>query len=167
MQTVIRHSISRSPIGSILVATTDKGLCAVILGDDRATLIRELAERFPGTVIAGADEACAKATRDVTDLVKSPQSAFSHPLHLQGTAFQKSVWQALRKIPTGKTATYLDIARKIGKPRAVRAVAQACGANHIAVVIPCHRVIRTDGSLSGYRWGVERKAKLLEREGVR
>ncbi len=167
MQPVIRHSISRCSLGSVLVATTDTGLCAVILGDDGETLIRELADRFPEAMIAGTDAQCDKAATGVASLLERPENGFDLPLHLQGTPFQKSVWQALRKIPTGKTATYLDIAKKIGKPKAVRAVAQACGANNIAIVIPCHRVIRTDGSLSGYRWGVERKQALLERERLR
>ncbi len=125
-------------------------------------LLRDLKRRFPMAKISEVDSMVQ--AKDVVKLAENPMQTFSASLDIQGTAFQKSVWNALRNIPAGTTASYLDIAKKIGKPKAVRAVAQACGANHISIAIPCHRVVRSDGALSGYRWGVERKKELLERE---
>jgi AraC family transcriptional regulator of adaptative response/methylated-DNA-[protein]-cysteine methyltransferase len=152
----IRFSINESSIGLSLVAFSEKGMCAILLGDNRNTLVKELKKRFKNAE-------CLEEVRETNAILESGET--SEPLDLRGTVFQKKVWNALRKIPSGKTATYAEIAKKIGAPTSMRAVAQACGANNIAVVIPCHRVIRTDGSLSGYRWGVERKKELLRREG--
>ncbi len=161
---IIRFATGRCSLGSVLVAATQKGICAVTLHDDPEILIRDLQDTFPRAELIGADASFESHVAKVVGLVEHPYNAFDLPLDVRGTAFQERVWQALRRIPAGSTATYADIARDIGMPKAVRAVAQACGANKIAVVIPCHRVIRTDGSLSGYRWGVERKADLLRRE---
>ncbi len=161
---IIRFAVGRCSLGSVLVATTEKGICAVTLHDDPHVLVRDLQDKFPKAELIGADKNFESHVAKVVGLVEHPYKRFDLPLDVRGTAFQERVWQALRKIPAGSTATYADIARDIGMPKAVRAVAQACGANKIAVVIPCHRVIRTDGSLSGYRWGVDRKAELLRRE---
>lgn len=161
---IIRFAVGRCSLGSVLVAATAKGICAVTLHDDPHVLVRDLQDKFPKAELIGADKNFESHVAKVVGLVEHPYKQFDLPLDVRGTAFQERVWRALRKISAGSTATYADIARDIGMPKAVRAVAQACGANKIAVVIPCHRVIRTDGSLSGYRWGVERKAELLRRE---
>jgi AraC family transcriptional regulator of adaptative response/methylated-DNA-[protein]-cysteine methyltransferase len=160
----IRFAVGESSLGSVLVAATDAGLCAVFLGDDPDALARELQDRFRHAEIVGADEDFERTVARVVGLVEHPGTATDLPLDIRGTAFQRRVWEALRTIPAGTTATYAQVAARIGMPTATRAVAQACGANAIAVAIPCHRVVRTDGSLSGYRWGVERKAALLRRE---
>ena len=139
-------------------------MCAIALGDDRRALRCDLLERFPCAEYAPKDRALQKLIADVTACVRNPFMSPTLSLDLGGTVFQQKVWQALCKIPVGQTATYAHIARRIGRPRAVRAVAQACAANPVAVVVPCHRVVRSDGSLSGYRWGVQRKALLLQRE---
>ena len=154
----IRFAIGKCSLGSLLVAQSDRGVCAILIGDDADALTRDLRGRFP-EVVQG-DVPVAK----VAAFVDSRARGLDLPLDLRGTAFQRRVWQALQKIPAGKTASYTDIADRIGSPAAVRAVAQACAANPIAVAIPCHRVVRSDGALSGYRWGVERKRALLERE---
>lgn len=161
---VIRFAVGRCSLGSVLVAATDKGICAVTLHEDPEVLLRDLQDKFPRAGLIGADASFESHVATVVGLVEHPYKKFDLPLDVRGTAFQERVWKALRRIPAGSTASYADIARDIGMPKGVRAVAQACGANKIAVVIPCHRVIRTDGSLSGYRWGVERKAELLRRE---
>jgi AraC family transcriptional regulator of adaptative response/methylated-DNA-[protein]-cysteine methyltransferase len=160
----IRFAIGECSLGSILVAATQKGICAVQLGDDPALLIKELQDRFPKATLRGADADFERWVAEVIGLVEAPAGGLGLPLDVRGSAFQHRVWQALRGIPPGSTATYAEIARRIGAPSAVRAVASACAANPAAVAIPCHRVVRTDGSLSGYRWGVERKRALLERE---
>jgi AraC family transcriptional regulator of adaptative response/methylated-DNA-[protein]-cysteine methyltransferase len=136
----------------------------VFLGDDPDTLVRELQHRFPRAALVGGDAVFERTVASVIGFVEQPGLGADLPLDVRGTAFQQRVWQALRQIPMGSTASYAEIAARLGAPRSARAVAQACGANPIAVVIPCHRVVRTDGSLSGYRWGVERKRRLLEKE---
>jgi AraC family transcriptional regulator of adaptative response/methylated-DNA-[protein]-cysteine methyltransferase len=146
------------------VAATEKGVCAIFLGDDPEKLVQDLQDRFPRASLIGGDATFETLVAQVVGLVEAPQVGHDLPLDIRGTAFQERVWQALRDIPAGRTATYTEIAQRIGAPRAVRAVAQACGANPVAVAIPCHRVVRTDGNLSGYRWGVERKRQLLARE---
>ena len=160
----IRFAVGECSLGSILVAATDKGVCAIELGDDPAELVRSLQDRFPRAELVGGDAPFERLVARVVGQIERPAPDFELPLDVRGTAFQERVWRALRDVPAGRTATYADIARRVGSPRAVRAVAQACGANPAAVAIPCHRVIRTDGDLSGYRWGVERKRALLRRE---
>lgn len=161
----IRFAVGECWLGSILVAATDKGVCAILLGDDPDGLVRDLQDRFPKARLIGGDENFDQLIAKVVGFVEAPAVGLDLPLDIRGTAFQQRVWQALREIPPGSTASYAEIAKRIDQPRAVRAVAQACASNAIAVAIPCHRVVRTDGSLSGYRWGVERKRALLEREG--
>jgi AraC family transcriptional regulator of adaptative response/methylated-DNA-[protein]-cysteine methyltransferase len=163
-RTQIRFAIGECSLGSILVAATDKGVCAILMGSDPDALVRELQDRFSKADLIGGDAAFEKLVAQVIGFVEEPRLGLDLPLDVQGTAFQQRVWRALRKITVGKTASYGDIAARIGQPNSVRAVAQACAANMIAVAIPCHRVIRTDGQLSGYRWGVQRKRVLLERE---
>jgi AraC family transcriptional regulator of adaptative response/methylated-DNA-[protein]-cysteine methyltransferase len=160
----IRFAVGECSLGSILVAKSQKGVCAILLGDDPDALVRDLQDRFPRATLIGGDEAFEKLVAKVVGFVEAPGKGLDLPLDVRGTAFQQSVWQALQKIPAGSTASYAEIARRIGAPHSVRAVAQACGANALAVAIPCHRVIRNDGALAGYRWGVERKRALLERE---
>jgi AraC family transcriptional regulator of adaptative response/methylated-DNA-[protein]-cysteine methyltransferase len=160
----IRFAVGESSLGSILVASSDRGICAIFLGDDPNVLARELQDRFPHANLIGGDENFEQLVARVVAFVETPAVGFDLPLDVRGTVFQQRVWRALQDIPCGSTASYSDIANRIGNPKAVRAVAQACGANHLAVVIPCHRVVRHDGGLSGYHWGVERKRKLLERE---
>ncbi|HMN70676.1 MAG TPA: bifunctional DNA-binding transcriptional regulator/O6-methylguanine-DNA methyltransferase Ada [Rhodoblastus sp.] len=160
----IHFAIGQCSLGAILVARSAKGLCAITLGDDPEELARDLQDRFPKANLIGADREFEQLVSRVVGFVEGPQIGLDLPLDLRGTAFQQRVWRALREIPFGATATYADIASRIGEPKAVRAVAQACGANKIAVAVPCHRVVRTDGALSGYRWGVERKRALLEKE---
>ncbi|MBK8210843.1 MAG: methylated-DNA--[protein]-cysteine S-methyltransferase [Rhodospirillales bacterium] len=151
-------------MGSILVARSARGICAILLGDDPDALLRELQNRFPKANLIGGDSAFEQLVAYVVGFVEAPHLGLDLPLDVRGTAFQQRVWQALLAIPAGSTASYTEIARKIGAPRAVRAVAAACAANPLAVAIPCHRVVRSDGALAGYRWGVERKRALLERE---
>ncbi|HTU26041.1 MAG TPA: bifunctional DNA-binding transcriptional regulator/O6-methylguanine-DNA methyltransferase Ada [Pirellulales bacterium] len=162
--TEIHFAIGKSSLGSVLVAATDRGVCAVQLGDDRAALVRALRARFPRADVRPADAAFQKTLSTVIRLVETPGQVVELPLDVRGTAFQRRVWQALCRIPVGKTMTYAELAAALGQPTAQRAVAQACGANPVAVVIPCHRVVRSDGGLGGYRWGVERKDELLRRE---
>jgi AraC family transcriptional regulator of adaptative response/methylated-DNA-[protein]-cysteine methyltransferase len=160
----IRFAVGECSLGAILVAQSAKGVCAILLGNDANQLVRDLQDRFPRANLIGADKDFEALVAKIVGLVEAPALGLDLPLDVRGTAFQQRVWQALRKIPAGSTATYTDIARRIGAPKSVRAVAQACAANAIALAIPCHRVIRRDGALSGYRWGVERKRALLERE---
>ena len=162
----IRFAAGECSLGSILVAASDKGVCAILLGDDPDALAHDLQDRFPKAKLLGADAAFERWVATVVGFVEAPRLGLDLPLDVRGTAFQQRVWQALRDIPAGSTASYAEVAKKIGAPKAVRAVAQACAANVLAVAIPCHRVVRNDGSLSGYRWGVERKRKLLEREAA-
>lgn len=162
----IRFAVGECSLGSILVAATGKGVCAILFGDDPDALVRDLQDRFPKARLIGADRDFEQLVATVVGFVEAPAQGLDLPLDVRGTAFQQRVWQALREIPSGSTASYAEIARRIGQPKAVRAVAQACASNGIAVAIPCHRVVRNDGALSGYRWGVERKRALLEREGL-
>jgi AraC family transcriptional regulator of adaptative response/methylated-DNA-[protein]-cysteine methyltransferase len=163
---VIRFAVGECSLGAILVAATDKGVCAIQLGDDPDQLVRALQDRFPKARLIGGDAQFEELIAKVVGFVERPAQGFDLPLDIRGSAFQQRVWRALRDIRPGSTATYSEIAKRIGRPKAVRAVAQACAANAIAVAIPCHRVVRTDGSLSGYRWGVERKRALLQREAA-
>jgi AraC family transcriptional regulator of adaptative response/methylated-DNA-[protein]-cysteine methyltransferase len=160
----IRFAAGECSLGSILVAATARGVCAILLGDDPEALVRDLENRFPRARLAGGDARFAKLVARVIGFVEAPGRGLDLPLDVRGTAFQERVWQALRAIPTGATATYAEIAARIGSPGAARAVGQACAANPLAVAIPCHRVVKRDGDLSGYRWGVERKRALLARE---
>jgi len=162
----IRFAVGETSLGAALVASTDKGVCAIMLGDDPDMLARELQDRFPRAELIGGDPEFERMVALVVGLIEAPGQGLELPLDIRGTAFQERVWQALRAIPAGRTATYAEIARAVGRPKAVRAVAQACAANPLAVAIPCHRVVRTDGALSGYRWGVERKRALLAREAA-
>jgi AraC family transcriptional regulator of adaptative response/methylated-DNA-[protein]-cysteine methyltransferase len=166
----VSFTTAPSPVGLVLVAHEDgsRALLAVLIGDDEKTLRADLAERFPDAHLAyAADSAETTAlAQDVIRLIDAPLSATSLSLDPRGTAFQQRVWKALRTIPAGETTTYTELAKRIGAPKAVRAVAGACAANPLAIVVPCHRVVRNDGGLSGYRWGVERKRELLRREGA-
>ena len=160
----IRFLVNRCSLGRVLVAATGKGVCAVLLGNDAKALERDLQRRFPAVKLLMADEQLREWAARVVELIEAPQLDRALPLDVRGTEFQRRIWQALREIPSGVTASYQEIAKRVGAPEAVRAVAQACAANAVAVVIPCHRVVRSDGSLSGYRWGVDRKRALLARE---
>jgi AraC family transcriptional regulator of adaptative response/methylated-DNA-[protein]-cysteine methyltransferase len=151
----------------ILVAATEKGVCSIMLGDEPDGLVRELEGRFPKARLIGGDAEFEAWMAKVVGFVEAPRIGLDLPLDIRGTAFQQRVWQALRQIPVGTTASYAEVAAKIGAPETVRAVAGACASNPVALAIPCHRVVRTDGSLSGYRWGVERKRALLDREAGR
>jgi AraC family transcriptional regulator of adaptative response/methylated-DNA-[protein]-cysteine methyltransferase len=162
----IRFAIGECSLGSILVAQSQRGVCAVLLGDDPEALVRDLQDRFPKAQLIGGDRQFEGVVAKVIGFVEAPRLGLDLPLDVRGTAFQQRVWQALRDVPAGKTASYADIAKRIGSPKSVRAVAQACAANNIAVAIPCHRVVKSDGALSGYRWGVERKRALLKRESA-
>ncbi|HEX5386192.1 MAG TPA: bifunctional DNA-binding transcriptional regulator/O6-methylguanine-DNA methyltransferase Ada [Gemmatimonadales bacterium] len=160
----IRFAIGECSLGSILVARSRRGVCAIFLGDDPEALGRDLEERFPQATLITGDPAFERLVATVVAFVESPSRGLDLPLDVRGTAFQLRVWEALSRIPAGATATYSEIAAGIGAPRAVRAVSRACGANLLAVAIPCHRVARIGGGLAGYRWGIERKRALLERE---
>jgi len=162
----IRFAVGQCSLGAILVAATEKGVCAITLGDDPDALVRDLQDRFPNAQLIGADKDFETFVAKAVGLVEAPAQGIDLPLDLRGTAFQQRVWQALRKIPAGKTTSYTELAKRIGQPGAVRAVAAACAANAIAVAIPCHRVVRLDGNLAGYRWGVARKRALLDREAA-
>jgi len=161
---VIRFAVGQCSLGAILVAQSQRGICAILLDDDPDKLVRELQDQFPKAQLIGGDAEFESLIAQVVGFIEAPSLGLNLPLDVQGTAFQQRVWQALREIPPGVTESYTQIAERIGSPRAVRAVAQACGANHIAVAIPCHRVVRRDGDISGYRWGVDRKRELLRRE---
>ena len=163
-RTEIRFAVGECSLGSILVARSLKGVCAILLGDDPDELARDLQDRFARANLVGGDAEFEDLVAKIVGFVEAPAVGLDLPLDVRGTAFQQRVWQALRTIPAGTTASYSDIAQRIGAPKSVRAVAQACAANPIAVAIPCHRVVRNDGALSGYRWGVERKRALLARE---
>ena len=159
---VIRHAVGKCSLGLVLAAFSEAGVRAIFLGDDRESLTAELQRRFPKARLTRGDDHLA----EIIACVENPKLKLALPLDLRGTAFQQRVWQALREIPAGSTRSYAQVAEKIGSPKSVRAVAGACAANAIAVAIPCHRVVRSDGNLSGYRWGVERKRRLLEREAA-
>jgi len=165
-QEELRFAVGQCSLGAILVASTAKGVAAILIGDDPDALARDLQDRFPKARFVGGDADYEKLVTQVVGVVESPHLGVDLPLDIRGTAFQQRVWQALRGIPAGATASYADIAARIGAPKSVRAVASACAANTLAVVIPCHRVVRNDGALSGYRWGVERKRALIDREAV-
>lgn len=162
----IRFAIGECSLGTVLVAATDKGVCAIDFGSDAADLLEQLQDRFPRAELVGGDDSFEALVATVIGYLETPRGALDLPLDIRGTAFQHKVWAALRAIPVGQTVSYTDIAQAIGKPLAVRAVAQACAANRIAVAIPCHRVVRMDGNVSGYRWGVDRKRALLSREAA-
>jgi len=162
--TEIRFAVGECSLGSILVAQSERGVCAISMGDDPDGLVRELQERFSRARLVGGDAAFEALVAQVVGFVESPKTGLDLPLDVRGTAFQQRVWQAMREIRPGETTSYSELARRIGAPSSTRAVASACAANVIAVAIPCHRVVRSDGGLSGYRWGVERKRTLLERE---
>ena len=164
----ICYTTGPTVLGRALVARSTRGLCAILLGDTDEALKAELALRFPEAVLdESRDTGLRQALADLGGFMDSPARGFDHPLDLAGTPFQLQVWQALRAIPVGGTASYTEIAARIGRPDAVRAVAGACAANRHAVVIPCHRVLRRGGALSGYRWGLERKRRLLELEALK
>jgi AraC family transcriptional regulator of adaptative response/methylated-DNA-[protein]-cysteine methyltransferase len=162
--TTIRFAVAACTLGALLVAATPLGLCAILLGDDPDALVRDLEDRFPRADLSPGDAAFDGWVAMVVGFVEAPGRGLDLPLDIGGTVFQQRVWAALRAVPVGTTTTYAEIARAIGAPTSMRAVAQACGANRLAVAIPCHRVVRSDGSLSGYRWGVARKRLLLDRE---
>ena len=160
----IKFAVGQTSLGALLVASSTKGVAAILLGDDADELVRDLQDRFPSARLIGADRGYEALVAQVVGFVEEPAKGLSLPLDIRGTAFQQRVWRALARIPVGTTVCYADIARRIGAPKAVRAVASAIAANNVAVAIPCHRVIRNDGSLSGYAWGVERKRELIRRE---
>jgi len=162
--TALRFAVGKCSLGCALVAASEKGVVAIFLGDDPDALFADLQKRFPHAALVGGDASFEDIMTKVVSLIDAPARDVALPLDIRGTAFQHRVWQALRDIPAGTTATYSEVAECIGMPKAVRAVATACAANKIAVVVPCHRVVRSDGSLSGYRWGVERKRRLIARE---
>ena len=163
----IRFAVGESSLGAILVASSAKGVVAILLGNDPELLVRDLQDRFPRAKLIGADRDYESLVAQVVGLIEAPGIGFGLPLDIRGTAFQQRVWRALQEIPPGQTVSYAEIARRIGTPKAVRAVAGACAANNLAVAIPCHRVVRNDGTLSGYAWGVDKKRTLLDREGTR
>jgi AraC family transcriptional regulator of adaptative response/methylated-DNA-[protein]-cysteine methyltransferase len=160
----IKFAVGQTSLGAILVASSKKGVAAILLGDDPDKLVRNLQDRFPRAHLVGADRDYEALVARVVGFVEAPRIGLDLPLDIRGTAFQRRVWQALQEIPFGATVSYAEIARCIGMPKAVRAVAGACAANNLAVAIPCHRVVRNDGSLSGYAWGVGRRRVLLDRE---
>jgi AraC family transcriptional regulator of adaptative response/methylated-DNA-[protein]-cysteine methyltransferase len=162
----IRFAVGESSLGAILVASSKKGVVAIFIGDDPDGLIRRLQDKFPKAWLLGGDADYESLVARVVGFVEAPSLALDLPLDVRGTAFQQRVWQTLREIPIGQTVSYSEIARKIRTPKAVRAIAGACAANNIALAIPCHRVVRNDGSISGYAWGIERKRALIEREAV-
>jgi AraC family transcriptional regulator, regulatory protein of adaptative response / methylated-DNA-[protein]-cysteine methyltransferase len=162
----LRFAVGQCSLGAILVASSGKGVASILIGQDAEELVRNLQDQFPQATLIGGNKDYEKLVARVVGFVEAPGIGLDLPLDVRGTAFQQRVWKALQAIPAGQTASYQDIACKIGSPRAVRAVAGACAANAIAVAIPCHRVVRSDGALSGYRWGIERKRALLDREAV-
>lgn len=162
--TEIRFAVGECSLGSILVARSAAGICAILLGDDPDALVRDLQDQFPRAVLIGGDATFERTVARVIGFVEAPAIGLDLPLDVRGTAFQQRVWQALRDVPAGQTVSYAEIAKRIGAGGSARAVAQACAANTLAVAIPCHRVVRNDGGLSGYRWGVARKQRLLEKE---
>lgn len=160
----IQYAVGACSLGLLLVAECARGLCAILLGDDEAALIADLRGRFPHAAVAAATDDMPDVLAAVVQLIETPGTPINMTLDPRGTAFQRRVWQALRDIPPGKTMSYAEVARRIGAPGSARPVAQACAANPLAVAIPCHRVVRNDGGLSGYRWGANRKRELLARE---
>jgi AraC family transcriptional regulator, regulatory protein of adaptative response / methylated-DNA-[protein]-cysteine methyltransferase len=177
-RTEIHYAIAESSIGWVIVAATEIGICAIAIGESAEILIAEIVEMFPldlinqtpieqnKTYFSGEHLNLSQWLADVICLIEQPKTKTNLPLDIQGTQFQKQVWQALQTIPVGSTISYAELANQIGNPKAVRAVASACGSNKVAIAIPCHRVIGSDRKLTGYRWGIERKQILLERESV-
>ncbi|CAI10204.1 methylated-DNA--[protein]-cysteine S-methyltransferase [Aromatoleum aromaticum] len=163
----IQFATGECSLGAILVAASGPGVCAILIGDDPERLARDLQDRFPHAALISGDADFERTVATVVRFVESPALRLDLPFDIRGTAFQQRVWQVLREIPPGQTASYAEIARRIGAPKAARAVAGACAANLLAVAIPCHRAVRNDGQLSGYRWGIERKRALLDREAGR
>lgn len=162
----IRFTIGESSLGHVLVAGSGKGVCAILLGDDARSLARELRYRFPNAALKDSDDRFDRLVDKVIRFVENPVIAPDFPLDMHGTEFEQRVWTALRDIPAGTTASYGDVAKRIGMPGAARDVAQACAVNPLAVAVPCHRVVKSDGRLSGYRWGADRKRRLLNREAM-
>ncbi|MBV8587485.1 MAG: methylated-DNA--[protein]-cysteine S-methyltransferase, partial [Verrucomicrobia bacterium] len=160
----IRFAIGECSLGSILVASSEKGVCAILMGNDPDALARNLQDLFPKANLVAGDETYEKLVAKVVGFIEAPRIGLNLPLDIRGTAFQQRVWKELQRISSGMTATYSEVANRIGLPNSARAVAQACGANKLAVAVPCHRVIRKTGDLAGYRWGVDRKQALLTRE---
>ncbi len=165
-QAVIDFATGQCSLGGVLVAANSRGICAIFLGDDLDGLMVELQAQFPGARLRQDTAGLAHQVAQVVDFIETPSLGLPLPLDVGGTPFQLRVWQALREIPPGTTLTYTELAEQIGKPGSARAVARACATNCIAVAIPCHRVVRRDGDLAGYRWGVERKRELLRREAA-
>ncbi len=160
----IRFAVAQCSLGALLVAASSTGICEIALDEDPDRLVKNLQDRFRAAKLIGADPRFEGWVADVVGFVEDPARGLDLPLDVRGTAFQRKVWEALREIPLGETATYAQVAERIGAPAAVRAVARACATNNIALAIPCHRVVRTDGSLAGYRWGIDRKRELIARE---
>ena len=160
----IEYSIAKSPLGKVLVAATERGVSAVYLGEAQDKLVRELREEYPRAEISQAAGHAQRWVREIVQRIEGRPAQEDLPLDLQATAFQRRVWQELQRIPRGATRTYSQVARALGQPRAVRAVARACATNPVSVVVPCHRVVREDGDLAGYRWGLARKEQLLAAE---
>lgn len=160
----IRFAVAACSLGAILVAATRQGICAILMGDEPEALVHDLQDRFPQARLIGSDAGFERTVALVVGFVEAPRLGLDLPLDVRGTAFQQRVWDALRAIPAGVTVSYTELAQRIGSPAAVRAVAGACAANPVAVAIPCHRVVRNDGGLSGYRWGIARKRALIDRE---
>ena len=160
----IGYTVAKSPLGKVLVGATERGVSAVYLGDAENALVAELREEYPRAEIAPATDADQKWVKEIVQRIDGKQPRMELPLDLQATAFQRKVWQELQRIPRGKTRTYSQVAESLGKPKAIRAVARACATNPVSIVVPCHRVIRQDGTLAGYRWGLSRKERLLEKE---
>lgn len=163
----LHFAIGQCSLGSVLVASGARGVRAILLGDDPESVIGELKRRFPDATLVRRDEDLSQSLSQVIGLVETPGQPLDLLLDLRGTTFQQRVWQALQEIPAGSTVTYSQVACRIGAPKSVRAVAHACASNALALVVPCHRVVRSDGGLAGYRWGVERKRILLQREAMR
>lgn len=162
----IKFAVGQASLGTILVASTEKGVAAILLGDDPNELVHDLQDRFPKAHLVGADREYEALVAQVVGFVEAPRIGLDLPLDVRGTAFEQRVWKALQEIPAGTTVSYADVARRIGAPQSIRAVARACAANKLAVAIPCHRVVRSDGSPSGYAWGVDRKCALIDREAA-
>jgi AraC family transcriptional regulator, regulatory protein of adaptative response / methylated-DNA-[protein]-cysteine methyltransferase len=162
----LTYAFGQSSLGEILVAASAKGVAAVLIGDDRNRLTAELKKIFSNAEFTLGDRKFGKTVANVVDLVESPKRSLDLPLDIRGTAFQRCVWKALQAIPFGKTKTYTEVASGIGHPKAVRAVGHACATNPLAILVPCHRVVRTDGNKAGYRWGIDRKRLLIEREAA-
>ena len=160
----IGYTIAKSPLGKILVGATERGVSAVYFGDAESALIAELRQEYPRAEIAPAPDSYQKWVREIVHRTEGREPRLELSLDLQATAFQRRVWQELQRIPRGRTRTYSQVARSLGQPKAVRAVARACATNPVSIVVPCHRVIREDGTLAGYRWGLSRKEQLLTKE---